>query len=77
MTSLSVQVQLICLVSLEAGIVVRVIVVRGIVVRVPDSRLKGRELESSAGVAGEFSSPGSTFRADFYFSICYTLVLLQ
>ena len=30
-----------------------------------------------AGVAGEFSSPGSTFCADTYFGICSTPVLPQ
>ena len=30
-----------------------------------------------AGAAGEFSSPGSTFCADSYFSICSTPVLPQ
>ena len=30
-----------------------------------------------AGVAGEFSSPGSTFCADSDFGICSTPVLLQ
>ena len=30
-----------------------------------------------AGVAGEFSSPGSTLCAESYFGICFTPVLLQ
>ena len=35
------------------------------------------QVQVLAGVAGEFSSPGSTFCADSYFAICSTPVLLQ
>ena len=39
--------------------------------------IKRSWVQIPAGAAGESSSPGSTFCADFYFGICSTPVLPQ